>query len=448
MKLLLIAPEGLEAQGTKGKHIHHLNLALVAALATPYFEEIRIVEEGFERLDLNQDADLVGITMMSCQAVRGYQLADHFKKRGIKTICGGSHASFMVNECLQHFDSVVVNEVELVWPEIMSDFGSGKLKLVYQSKSLVDLKDLPIPRKDLYYNTNTTFNAQVLQTGRGCPLGCNFCTVTMMYGRKNRTRPVEHVVEEIKRYPSKIFFFVDDNIFLSREHAYELCEALIPLKIKWGSQGSLELISKDDKLLKLAARSGCMSLFVGIESVEQDTLNAAKKGFNKVENFENSIKRIHKAGINIVGAFIFGFEQDTPASFDKVYEFAMKTKIAMMSSGIMTPFPGTEVYEKAKKEGKIFDFNWENYTGSNLVWKHPTMDSEEMKANYENLRKKFYTLPSIVKRFWANRSHPLYYIAMNLNQWRKTRGYAALDRIANRASGLGNACAYHTHSEK
>ena len=417
MKLLLIAPAGLEVQGVKGKHVHHLNLAVIAALATPYFDEIKIVEEEFERLDPGEDADFVGITMMSCQAPRGYWLADRFRKRGIRTICGGSHASFMVEECGKHFDSVVVNEVEMIWEEIMADFAADVLKPVYRTDKLIDLKDLPMPRKDLFYNEGTTLNAQVLQTGRGCPLGCNFCTVTLMYGKTFRTRPVADVVEEIKRYPSKIFFFVDDNIFLSRAYAYELCEALIPLKIKWGSQGSMELICKDEKLLKLAARSGCISLFVGIESIEQATLDSAHKSFNMVKNYEENIRKMHRAGINVVGAFIFGFEQDTPASFDRVYDFAMRNRLAMVNTGILTPFPGTEVYEKAKRDGKIFDDDWEHYTGANLVWRHPTMDKEEIEKSYSEFRKRFYAWPSIMKRFWANRAHPFYYFGMNFTHW-------------------------------
>ncbi|MCE9624080.1 MAG: B12-binding domain-containing radical SAM protein [Deltaproteobacteria bacterium] len=417
MKLLLIAPAGLEVQGVKGKHVHHLNLAVIAALATPYFDEIKIIEEEFERLDPDESADFVGITMMSCQAPRGYWLADQFRKKGVRTICGGSHASFMVEECGKHFDSVVVNEVEMVWEAIMADFHSDRLKPVYQTSQLIDLKDLPMPRKDLFFNAGTTLNAQVIQSGRGCPLGCNFCTVTLMYGKTFRTRPVEHVVEEIKRYPSKIFFFVDDNIFLSRSYAYELCEALIPLKIKWGSQGSMELICKDEKLLKLAARAGCMSLFVGIESIDQKTLDSAHKSFNMVKNYEENIRKMHRAGINVVGAFIFGFDQDTAESFDRVFDFAMKNRLAMVNTGIMTPFPGTEVYEKAKREGKIFDHDWEHYTGANLVWRHPTMSKEEIEEVYAQFRQRFYTWPSIFKRFWANRSHPLYYFGMNFTHW-------------------------------
>ncbi len=417
MKLLLIAPAGLEVQGSKGKHVHHLNLAVIAALATPFFTEIKIIEEAFEKIDLNEQADLVGITMMSSQAPRGYWLADHFRRRGIKTICGGSHASFMVSECQEHFDSVVINEVELVWAEIMADFQAGKLKASYHSTDVVDMKDVPIPRKDLFFDTGTTLNAQVLQTSRGCPMGCDFCTVTQMYGKKFRTRPVSHIVEEIKRYHSSLFFFVDDNIFLSKDHAYELFEALIPLKTKWGSQASLELICRDEELLKLAVRSGCISLFVGIESIDQETLDAAHKSFNKVKNYEDNIRMIRKAGINVVGAFIFGFDQDTPATLDKIYDFSMRNRLSMVNTGIMTPFPGTEVYEKAKREGRIFDDNWEHYTGANLVWHHPTMGKEEMEKAYQAFPRRFYTWSSILKRFWANRAHPAYYLALNFAHW-------------------------------
>jgi radical SAM superfamily enzyme YgiQ (UPF0313 family) len=418
MKLLLIAPEGLEVQGFKGsKHAHHLNLAVIAALATPYFKEIKIVEEEFEPLDLNEPADLVGITMMTCQAERGYYLADHFRKRGIRTICGGSHATFMAEECSEHFDAVVVNEAEMVWDELIADFLADRLKPVYRSDKLIDLRHLPMPRKELFRNNGKLTAADVIQAGRGCPLGCEFCTVTRMYGKKFRTRPVEHVVEEIKRFKSRRLFFVDDNIFLSRSYAYELCEALVPLKVEWASQGSMELICRDDQLLKLAARSGCVSLFVGIETVNQETLNAANKQFNQVRNYEENIRKIHNAGIMVVGSFIFGFEDDTPECYDKVLDFALGNRLSMVNCGILTPFPGSVAYDKARRDGKITDSHWGQYTGTNLVWRHPAMSKDEAEARYDWFRRRFYSWPSIARRFWANRSHPLYYLSMNLHLW-------------------------------
>lgn len=416
-KLLLIAPASLEVQKAKGKYAHHLSLAMVAGLATPFFDEIKIVEETFEPLDLDETADLVGITMMTCQATRGYALADHFRARGIPTICGGSHASFMVEECSEHFDAVVVNEAELVWPQIMQDFQSGGLKPVYRAETFVDLKDLPMPRKDLFVKGRTTLNTQVLQTSRGCPLGCSFCTVTKMYGSKHRTRPVAHVVEEIKRFPSRIFFFVDDNIFFTKAYAYELFEALIPLKIKWGSQGSLEMIARDEKLLKLAVDSGCISLFVGIESIDQEILDLANKSFNKVRNYEAHIRKITRAGVNVIGAFMFGFDQDTKETLNGVYRFAMRNRLALVNTGIMTPFPGTAFYDQAMREKRIFDFNWERYTGANLVCHHPTMQQEEIEAIHLRFPKRFYSWRSILKRAWANRAQPLYYFVMNLSHW-------------------------------
>jgi radical SAM superfamily enzyme YgiQ (UPF0313 family) len=294
---------------------------------------------------------------------------------------------------------------------------ADRLQPIYQSSALIDLAELPIPRKDLFRDNGTTFNAMVAQTGRGCPLGCNFCTVTLMYGRKFRTRPVAHVVEEIRRYPAPGFFFVDDNIFLSHQYAYELFEALIPLKIKWGSQASLELVCKDEKLLRLAARSGCISLFIGLESVDQETLNKAHKSFNKVDKFEGNIAKIQKVGINVIGAFIFGFESDTLQTFEKTLDFGMRNRLAMLNCGIMTPFPGTAVYDKAERDGLLTDRNWEHYTGGNLVWRHPTLDKEEMERAYVELRRAFYSWPSICKRFWANRKHPLYYFVMNFTHW-------------------------------
>ena len=418
-KLLLIAPASIEVRKAKGKYAHHLSLAIVAGLATPYFDEIRIVEETFEALDFDEDADLVGITMMTCQATRGYEIADHFRKRGIPVICGGSHSSFMIDECLKHFDAVVAGEAELSWPRIMADLKAGQIQKIYRADTFVDMKDLPMPRKDLFLKGRTTLNAQVLQTSRGCPLGCTFCTVTKMYGRVHRTRPVEDVVAEIKRFPSRIFFFVDDNIFFTKEYAYELFEALIPLKIKWGSQGSLEMIARDEKLLKLAVKSGCISLFVGIESIDQGILDGANKSFNKVKNYEAHIRKITRAGINLIGAFMFGFDGDDENTLDRVYDFAMSNKLALVNTGIMTPFPGTAFYDTALQEKRIFDFNWERYTGANLVCRHPTMDVKLIEEIHLGFPKRFYSWRSILRRFWANRSQPLYYLIMNMSHhWR------------------------------
>lgn len=400
----------------------------MAALATPFFSEIKIVEEDFVDLDPDEKADLVGITMLTCQAKRGYELGNHFRKRGIPTICGGSHPSFLPDECLRHFDSVVVHEAENVWPALMADFTAGGLKPIYRSDQPADLSALPIPRKDLFNGPKSTLNAQVLQTGRGCPFGCYFCTVTTVYGKELRTRPVAHVMEEIRKYPAKTFFFVDDNIFFSRSYAYELFEALIPLKIRWGSQGSLDRICRDDKLLALAARSGCMSLFVGIESIDQEVLNSAHKAHNKVKNYEREIQKIHRAGINIIGAFMFGFEQDTPATFEKVREFAVRNRISVLSSGILTPFPGTQLFEKLDREGLIQDYDWSRYDGGHLVWKHPLFSKAEIDWEKNRLSADFYSVPSILKRFWANRKHPLYYLAMNATHWQKNRNGRAFTR--------------------
>ncbi|MBS1791086.1 MAG: B12-binding domain-containing radical SAM protein [Acidobacteria bacterium] len=419
MKLLLIAPKGLWIQGFKGnKHLNHLSLAVLAALATPYFNEIKIVEEEFETLDLNESVDLVGITMMTCQAERGYELADHFRKRGIRTICGGSHATFMAQECAEHFDAVVVNEAEMLWDELMADFLADRLKPIYRTDKLIDMAELPMPRKELFRTHGRHKLIEVIQAGRGCPLGCEFCTVTQMYGKKYRTRPVEHIVEEIKRFQSKRLLFVDDNIFLSRSYAYELCEALIPLKISWAGQGSLDLIARDDELLKLAVRSGCISLFVGIESLDQETLNAANKQFNQVQTYKEKLRKINHAGILVVGSFIFGFEEDTSECYDKVFDFAVEHNLYMVNCGIMTPFPGSVTYDKARRDGKLIDHRWGQYTGTNLVWRHPNLSKEEAEARYDGFRRRFYSPTSIAKRFWANRSHPLYYLGMNLHLWR------------------------------
>jgi radical SAM superfamily enzyme YgiQ (UPF0313 family) len=272
----------------------------------------------------------------------------------------------------------------------------------------------------LFIDRGTTLNAQVIQSGRGCPLGCKFCTVTQLYGRIFRTRPVEHVVEEIRRYPGGGYFFVDDNIFFSHKYAYELFEALIPLKIKWGSQASLEHICSDKELLKLAARSGCISMFVGFESINQANLDRAHKSFNEVRKFAQQIKEIQQAGICVVGAFIFGFDNDTPQTIRETLDFVIHNRLAMVSTGIMTPFPGSEIYEMLEREGRIFDYDYEHYTGGNLVWNHPNFVPDELEKLYYQFRCGFYSIGSVARRFWANRRHPLFYLVMNMSQYSRT----------------------------
>ncbi len=420
-KLLLIAPVSQEVHGVSGKAVHHLSLAIIAALADPYFSEIEIVEEAFAPINLKQTPDLVGITMMTCQVTRGYWLADYFRKRGSKVILGGPHVSFMVQEALQHADAVVQGEVEGLWPRIMDDFSRGDFSgKHYRGMEPIDLSMVPIPRKDLFPKGRTTFDAGVLQTARGCPMGCDFCTVTKMYGKLYRTRPVEQVVEEIRRFPKNAFFFVDDNIFFSHEYSYRLFEALIPLKIKWGSQASLELTCRDPKLLKLAVRSGCASLFIGFESVNQANLNATRKTFNKVERYDENIKKIHDAGISIFGAFIFGLEHDTPQTFRDTLDFVMRNRLFMVNPGVLTPLPGTVTHMEMERAGKILDYNYEHYTCGRLIWKHPNMTTEELEKCYLEFRREFYSLSSIATRFWNNRRHPLLFLALNLAHYRNT----------------------------
>jgi radical SAM superfamily enzyme YgiQ (UPF0313 family) len=285
-----------------------INLGLLAALTPPDIE-VCITDENTSIINLNKDVDLVGITVATVTAHRAYEIADSFRKRGVTVVLGGIHVSLLPDEAGEHADSIVVGEAEEIWPTLIADFKANNLQPIYKAQSRPSLKGLPIVRRDLF-DRNRYLIKNTIFTTRGCPFDCSFCSVTTFFGRSYRTRPVNEVIAEIKTLPRhELIMFMDDNIAGNPRFAKELFQALIPLKINWLSQCSVT-IAYDNELLDLAAKSGCVDLFLGIESISAASLESVGKKINKVERYDEVIRKIHAHGSAIHGFFIFGFDED------------------------------------------------------------------------------------------------------------------------------------------
>jgi len=392
-RLVLIAP----SQKTGRRALFPpLSLGVLAGL-TPRDWDVRIIDEAVETVDLDLDATLVGITVMTPLAPRAYELADHFRGRKIPVVLGGIHPTVLPDEALEHADAVVVGEAEDVWGEVLRDAVRRRLRGIYRSPRRPDLVGLPLPRRDLF-KEGAYLTTATVQTSRGCPFSCDFCSVTRFFGRTYRWRPVDEVVREVLGLAQKVVLFVDDNIFGAPARARELFERLTPLGVTWVGQSSIN-IARNVELLKLAARSGCRGLFVGLESLVPDNLRQIGKSLlNRVQDYRESISRIQDQGIGVEGAFIFGFDHDDPGVFARTVEFARRVRLAAAQFGILTPFPGTPLRERLEREKRIVDSDWGRYTISNVVFRPVRMSVEALQSGFEWAYRSFYSYPSILAR--------------------------------------------------
>jgi radical SAM superfamily enzyme YgiQ (UPF0313 family) len=409
MKILLIQPSQIIGEGRvyKAKKLMFpsLSLPLLASLTSPEFH-VEIIDEYFDEIPFDNTADLIGISLMTPQAPRAYQIGDEFKKRGKKVVMGGIHASAVPEEALQHSDAVVVGEAEEIWPQVLEDFKHGKMEGIYKSSNFPTLKRLPTPRYDLLKKERyrlLNFNFPI-QAGRGCPFKCEFCSVTKFFGGEYRWRQVDEVVREIQQANVKKIFFVDDNIIGQKTYARELFKALIPLKLRWGGQASLN-VAKDEELLRLAAESGCGLLYIGIESISNTNLPIYGKNFFKVEEISDYFSKIRNEGILIRASIIFGLEDDDPDIFQRTVSFLIKEKVAYADFNILTPMPGTELRRKLEKENRITDFDWSRYDGLHVVFQPLKMGKEKLEKGLWDAYKEFYSASNIFKRVLGSEKH-------------------------------------------
>ncbi len=422
MKLLLVSARSSDKKSPVGFRIPQLALHIIAA-HTPQDVDITVVDEQISDIDLSKDYDLVGISIMTATAKRGYHLAKNFRTKGSKIVFGGIHASVLPDEVIKYGDAVVIGESEGSWPVVIEDFKNNRLKKLYRAKP-IDLAEAPLPKRDIGIDGGILgFNWPGFYTTRGCPYNCSFCSVSEVYGRKIRHLPIPKVIEDINNAKSKIFLLLDDNVIAGPKYAKNLFQALAPRKIIWGGQSTIT-IAKDKELLKLCHKAGCRGLFIGLESVSLKSISRMHKTFKTVKENEDAVKRIQDVGILFHPSFVFGFDDDTKAIFDDTLEFLYKNKIATATFNILTPYPGTKLYNQLKQEGRIVSEDWSNYDHSSVVFRPKHMTAEELAEGYYHLKKEFYSTSNILRHVIRLKEMPHLGLAQFL--------YATFNNIAGR----------------
>lgn len=371
-----------------------LGLLVVASLTPPEFM-IEIIDENFDQIPFDNDYDLVGITANTSQAIRAYEIADRFRKRGNTVVIGGIHATVLPYEAKEHADTVLIGEAENSWPLLLEDYKHNRLKPFYKQEKVVDLRLSPLPRYDLLKPENYT--VVWVQTTRGCPHDCEFCAASRVYGRNYRKKTVDQILREIeliKRiWDRPQVSFADDNMFVDRNHSTVLLNRLRELNIKYFAQSDIS-IAEDENFLRLLKDSGCNILFIGLETLSKEGLrqiNNNKWKARYLEKYEKYVERIQTIGIGVMGAFVIGLDTDTISIFDRIAEFVIKNNLYAMQLTILTPLPGSRLRERLLGENRIANVNdWTKYTCNDINIIPRNMTAEQLREGFFLIHRRVY----------------------------------------------------------
>ncbi|MDD2709136.1 MAG: radical SAM protein [Verrucomicrobiae bacterium] len=424
MKILFAMPSFYKKDGTlfrkKQRLIIPITLPYLAAL-TPRNGEIRLVDDHVTPIDTNVNCNLVAMTVLGAGERRAIEVAKVFRKRGIKVVAGGFHASLAPERLQEHVDSVVIGEAENVWEQVLIDAQKGRLQPRYKADSLCSMDGLPMPRFDLLDMRHFRFRYYPIQTTRGCPHGCKFCEVKAVYGGKYRFRPVAEVLDEIKRLPGNKIHVVDDNIGGDTRRAKELFKGMISQKIRWSGLTTFKSLH-DDEYVRLAAKSGCFHLNLGIESVNPLSLKEAKKNHNHVDEYKELLGKLDHYKIPYSLNFILGFDGDTPETVDLTIDFCRKVRPHVAFFSLLTPRPGTELMDEMIAQGRIINFSFDQYDWDDVVFRPKNMLPEQLKEGIWRCYGDFYSLPRIIQRFAGlKRTHLYREFFLNLFYWAAVR---------------------------
>ena len=441
MRILLISPTHYNADGTLHKTTRYwtsaLTLPYLKAL-TPAGHDVQMVDELFYDVDLEFDGDVVGITAMGPQIRRAYDLADHFRSRGVRAVLGGTWVTLTAEASLQHADAVVAGEAESVWAELLADLAAGRSRGIYRAGAWHDLRELPkIDYTTLPLLKYDAFRSSWLYRmyfhwpivfSRGCPHPCEYCAVQTYYQRGFRTRPVAEVIDDlrtIKALGANRILFLDDNPIGHPEAAKELFRAMIPLRLKWASQCTIN-IARDAELLDLAARSGCVSLSIGLESINEDSLDSVRKGFNLPRRFAADLAAIRAKGIQVIGLLMVGLDGDTVDTFGRSLQFLIDNKISFLKLFTPCPYPGTKYYDDMLRADRIVVHDWGRYDYGSPLIRPAQMTADEMMEGFKYVYQGFYSTRAIARRLFppaGSYLETLAYLVANLKVNRYLRSH-------------------------
>ncbi|ABR49417.1 Radical SAM domain protein [Alkaliphilus metalliredigens QYMF] len=413
--ILLITPENNEINRFRKKQINNfiqITMPYLAAFIDESKYEITLIDEYNQRVPYDDYFSLVALTVNTSNATHCYEIARRFKEKGSKVVMGGPHATLLPDEAKEHCDYIIIGEAEETWPKFLNDFYDNTPLERYFCIDVPSLDNLPIPRRDLIGKRYFTKGA-VFAT-RGCPYQCSYCNLKQIYFDEFRMRPIQEVIEDIRSIKSKYFVFWDDNFFGDIKYAKILMKELKKLNKKWAAQVTLERC-QDEELLQLARESGCMYLFIGLESFSEESLQGVNKGMNDVVKYKQIIDLIHTYGISVQAGIIFGFDYDKKDTFKKTLEACNDLGIDGVTVSILTPLPQTPLYQQFKTEGRLLSQDWRYYNGKTTVAYQPkNMTAKELYEGYMWFRKEFYSFRSILKRMRRSRTNIIHNLIVNL----------------------------------
>ena len=401
LRILLVTPaEGPDRWENRPAHAPLPMLALPAVAAcTPPQHEVRIADERLERVDPDPAPDVVGITVDTTLAPRAYELAKRFRAAGSFVVLGGPHVSVLPEEALGHADAVVVGDAEDTWPRLLEDLAAQRARRLYRSE-YPDLAGLAPPRVDLL-RTGAYPALDVTHATRGCPNRCDFCCVPRVGGRRYRRRPVAEVVREVERHRGTMTLFWDDNLTADPAYARRLFEALAPLRRRWLGQAAVSFACNRE-LVRAAAASGCVGLFLGVESFSAETLRDAGKGFNRIDSYRDAVRNLHDHGIAIDAGIIFGFDRDDPGVFERTRAAVEELRFDVANFNLLTPYPGTPLYDRLRAEGRLLTEDWSRFQPYlDVVFRPAQMTREELLDGFRETWRRFYRAGPILSRVLA-----------------------------------------------
>lgn len=396
---------------TRVLNFQQVTMPYLAAFVPPHWTVLH-VDEAAEAVDFQTEADLVAITFHTPSAPHAYDLAARFRQRGIPVALGGPHVTLLPDEAQAHGDVIFIGEAESHWPRFLAEFETGNYDKRYTCLDPPALDRAPASRQDLFHRRDHA--AGVLFATRGCVFRCDFCTLAVMYQSHFRTRPVEAVVKEFASFQGKVIILWDDNIAGDIEYAKALFRALAPQGKWWSSQASIHA-ANDDEFLELAARSGCKQLFIGLESISQASVNGVSKAFNRVDEYARAIERIHSHGMAVQVGIVFGFDHDTEAVFVETLDFLEAAGVQNATFNILTPFPGTPLFQRLDAEGRILTRDWSKYNGrADVVFRPRHMSAEALLAGFTYALASFYSPGSIRRRLSCSPVQLFWTLPLNL----------------------------------